>query len=68
MLKCTLNVRRAEEKLTQKELSSILDIRLQTISDMENGKSRSLSVETIEKLCDYFNCDIGDLWEYIPDK
>lgn len=68
MLKCTLNVRRAEEKLTQKELSSILDIRLQTISDMENGKSRSLSVDTIEKLCDYFNCDIGDLWEYIPDK
>ena len=68
MLQCKINVKRAEKRISQKELSVATGIRLPTISDMEINKSKSLSVENILKLCDYFNCDIGDLWEYIPDK
>lgn len=30
-------------------------------------KLESLSLETIVKLCEFFNCKIQDLIEYIPD-
>ena len=31
-----------------------------------NGKS-SLTLKSLDKLCKYFNCDIADLIEYVPD-
>lgn len=67
MIKCKLNVKRAEKNISQKELSETLGIRLQTISDMEMGKSRALSVDTIDKLCNYFDCTINDIWEVQSD-
>ena len=63
MIKCKLNVKRAEKNISQKELSETLGIRLQTISDMEMGKSKALSIDTIDKLCNYFDCTINDIWE-----
>lgn len=64
MVKCKLNVKRAEKNISQKELSETLGIRMQTISDMEQGKSKALSVDTIDKLCTFFNCSISDIWEF----
>lgn len=68
MLLCKINIKRAERRISQKELSLATGIRLPTISDMEMNKSKSISVENIVKLCDYFDCDICDLWQYTPNK
>ena len=31
-------------------------------------QDKSISTETLAKLCDYFKCDISELVEYLPDK
>lgn len=66
MLTCKIQAKRMEKGISQKQLSNITEIRLPTISDMETNKNKSLSIDNINKLCKYFNCDIGDLWEYHP--
>lgn len=37
-----------------------------TVAKIQKGEY--LSMEAIEKLCKYFNCQPGDLMEYIPDE
>jgi DNA-binding Xre family transcriptional regulator len=58
MINCKLNVKRAEFHLSQKALSDMTGIRLQTISDMETGKTKAYSAENLSKLCQVFMCQI----------
>lgn len=68
MIKCNLKTLRFNHNdLSQKELSKAAKIREQTISDMETGKTKSYSVENLNKLCEYFKCDISDILSYAPD-
>lgn len=32
------------------------------------NKGQSISLDVIDKICDYLNCQPGDLLEFIPDK
>lgn len=38
-----------------------------TISKLRNSKSVNININTLNKLCKYFNCKIYDLIDYIPD-
>lgn len=38
-----------------------------TISKLRNSKNSNISLNTVNKLCKYFNCNVADLLEYIPD-
>ena len=67
MIKCKLKLKRIEKNISQQDLSKVTGIRLQTISDMETGKSKSFGVENINALCDFFQCNIEDIMEYVPD-
>lgn len=68
MIKCNLkSLRFNHNELSQEELSKNAKIRKQTISDMETGKSKTYSSENLNKLCDYFKCDISDILKYVPD-
>lgn len=68
MILCKLRVRRAEKNISQLELSKVTGIRLQTISDMETEKSKTFSADNLNRLCEFFNCNIQDIIEYVPDK
>ena len=39
-----------------------------TASRLTKGEAESISFEVIAKLCDYFECSPGDLFEYTPPK
>lgn len=54
-------------KMTQKELSEKTGIRPGTVSALWHGTIRRLDVNHLNQLCKYFNCQPGDLLEYIPD-
>ncbi len=34
---------------------------------MERGASKAYTVENLNKLCAFFNCQPADLIEYVPD-
>lgn len=54
--------------LGKKKTDLIADCNLtkQTIADM--GKNKYTNLQTIEKICKAYNCNIADIVEYVPEK
>lgn len=64
MIKCRLKVLLAEHDMNQKELAEKTGIRVSTVSDMCNNKTKHIPVETLDILCNYFECDITDIYNH----
>ena len=56
-----------QNKTTAEEISKQTGLGSSTISKLRNSKNLNISLNTINKLCKYFNCKISDLLEYTPD-
>ena len=58
-----------DTKLSQRQLSRELKISLGTINKLYNGRpfNGRVDSEVVEKLCDYFKCDVADLFELRDD-
>lgn len=54
-----------DKNMTRENLRVALRFSPSTMAKMSKGQNVSLDV--IEKLCKYLNCQPGDLMEYIPD-
>ncbi len=68
MLKSRLKVLLAENDMTQSKLSEITNIRPGTITNNVNNTIKQIPVEAVCKICEVLNCDIGDIFHYVPDK
>ncbi|MEM9451837.1 MAG: helix-turn-helix transcriptional regulator [Cyanobacteria bacterium P01_E01_bin.6] len=55
---------RKDQKLSQRELARELGCSVTTVNKLYNGRPlRSrIDPETVERLCDYFQCEISDLF------
>ncbi len=38
-----------------------------TLTKLYDGEGKGIEYDTLNKLCDYFKCQPGDLLEYLPD-
>lgn len=47
--------------ITQKEVAEACGVSEPTIGRWVNNDLRRLEIHTLEQLCDYFNCEVGDL-------
>ncbi len=56
-----------ERRLRASEVSRKTGINKNTLSSLYNEKVSGIRFDTLEKLCKFLNCFIGDLIEYIPD-
>ncbi|WP_316432441.1 MAG: helix-turn-helix domain-containing protein [Leptolyngbya sp. IPPAS B-1204] len=61
-MRCRLRVLMAEKEITQIQLRESLGLGSNTISKLYNNRFDRVDRETIEKLCDYFGVEIGDLF------
>jgi putative transcriptional regulator len=52
----------AEREITQTQLRESLGLGSHTISKLYNNRFDRVDRETIEKLCDYFSVEVGDLF------
>lgn len=68
MIICKLKQLRTQTGISQRELSNKTFIRYPTISEMERGLPKTYSVDNLNRLCEFFNCNIQDIIEYVPDK
>ena len=68
MIKIHLSRILGEIRITQAELARQTRIRPSTISDIYNEMTERLNINHLDKICEYLNCDITDLIEYIPNK
>ena len=67
MIKVHLSRILGEKRITQAELSRQTGIKPSTISDIYNEMSERLNVEHLDRICEYLDCNINDLIEYIPN-
>jgi DNA-binding Xre family transcriptional regulator len=63
LLPTLIGQKQAEENrvLNVATIAAETDIPKQTIYNWLNGDIRRFDADIIEKLCDYFHCDVGDL-------
>lgn len=67
MIKIKLSDLLGKHKMTQAALARATNIRPATISKMYYEESKRLDISQINRICSVFNCEISDLFEYIPD-
>ncbi len=56
-----------EKRMTQSELSKKTGIRAATINELYHDIARGISFEQLDRICEVLNCDISQLFEYIPN-
>ena len=54
--------------MTRKRLAELTGIRPNTIGDMYNEKVKKVDLESLDKICHVFHCDISDILEYTEDE
>jgi putative transcriptional regulator len=66
VLRCRLSVLMADRKtpLTQKQLASLTGLSPTTINQLYQNKFTRIDKDTVEKLCDYFDCQVADLFYF----
>jgi len=63
-----LDVMLALRKARSKELAQHVGITESNLSLLKSGKVRGIRFETLEKICDYLECQPGDLLVYEPEE
>ncbi len=49
------------------ELSEAVGITMANLSILKNGKAKAIRLSTLNSICEYLNCQPGDILEYIGD-
>ena len=53
-----------ERNMTSKELASLVDITEAYLSILRSGKAKGVRFSTINKICHYLQCDVGDILKF----
>jgi len=59
-----LEERLIEKGMTSKELCSKVGITEANLSILRSGKAKGVRFSTVNKICYYLGCDIGDLFQF----
>ncbi len=54
-------------KVSSRELAGYVGITEQNISLIKTGRVKGIRFNTLEKLCEFLQCQPGDLLEFVPD-
>ncbi|MCK0068489.1 MULTISPECIES: helix-turn-helix domain-containing protein [Kordiimonas] len=63
-----LDVMLAERKVKSKDLASAVGITEANLSLLKSGKVKGVRFATLEAICDYLNCQPGDILRFENDK
>jgi len=55
-------------RITIGEVAEAAGIHRMTLSKMINQRGYNTGTENLDRLCKFFDCEISDLLEYIPDE
>ena len=65
MIKCHLARMMGEKKLKVMDVARETGLNRNTVTLLYKETAQRVDFETIERLCSYFSCKVGDLFEYI---
>lgn len=64
MIKSKLSVLMGIKNVNIMDVHRATGINRNSISYLKNNDFKRVDTETLSKLCDYFNCGVGDILEY----
>lgn len=53
-----------ERKMTSKELCALVGITEANLSILRSGKAKGVRFNTINRICYYLQCDVGDILKF----
>ena len=53
-----------ERNMTSKELCSLIGITEANLSILRSGKAKGIRFGTVNKICYYLHCDVGDILKF----
>ncbi len=68
MIKSNLPVLLAKRRWTQADLARKTGIRPATINQIYHNFAERVNLEHIDRICEVLECNIGDIFEYQPNK
>jgi putative transcriptional regulator len=63
-----LDIMLAKRKKRSNELAQFVGITEQNISLLKSGKVKGVRFSTLEKICEFLDCQPGDLLAYEPER
>jgi putative transcriptional regulator len=57
-----------DRKITLEEIANATGVHRTTLSKVANQKGYNTTTDVLDKLCDYFEVDIGKVAEHLPSK
>ena len=63
-----LDVVLAHRKVRSNDLARAIGITPSNLSLLKSGKVRGVKFETLDAICEYLDCQPGDLLEHIPNR
>jgi putative transcriptional regulator len=63
-IRVRLNVMLAERNVKSKDLAEHIGITEANLSLLKQGKVKGVRFDTLERICEYLNCQPGDLLRY----
>ena len=55
-------------RVTVNEIAAATGLNRMTLSKILNQKGYGTGTDTIDRLCEYFNCQVQDLMEHLPEE
>ena len=62
-----LDVVLADRKVKSKDLAEHIGITEANLSLLKQGKVKGIRFDTLDRICDYLNCEPGDILKYSDD-
>ena len=64
----TLDVMLARRKVTSRDLAKHVGITEQNLSLLKSGKVKGIRFATLEKICEFLECQPGDILQYTSEE
>lgn len=68
MIRCHLSTLMGRAKLKIADVARETGLNRSTVSSMYQEDAKRVDLEAVDKLCQLFQCQVSDLFEYIPDE
>ena len=68
MIRCHLSRMMGERKMKIVDVARETGLHRNTVTLLYNETATRVDIETINSLCDLFECSVGDLFEHTPDR
>jgi putative transcriptional regulator len=68
MIKCHLSTLMGQKKLKIADVARETNLNRSTITALYKETATRVDLEAIDRLCVLFNCEVGDLFEFVEDR